>query len=47
MKTKQKTDRHPVWDELERVKKEIGAEMYKDLVREFGDPFKLKNPKTA
>jgi len=50
MKTKekpeQKTKRHPVWDDLDRAKEEIGAEIYESLVREFGDSFKLKEPKT-
>jgi len=44
MKTKQK--RHPVWDDLERVRKKLGAEGYKDLVEKYGDPFKLKEPRT-
>jgi len=45
MKTKQKPKRHPVWDDLDRAKEEIGAEIYESLVRKYGDPFKLKEPK--
>ena len=47
MKAKQETKWHLIWDELERIKEEHGAKIYESLVREFGDPFKLKNPKTG
>ena len=45
--TKQKAKRHPVWDDLERGKEKIGAEIRESLVRKYGDPFKLKEPRTA
>lgn len=44
MKKKQKTERHPVWDELDRIKEEVSTELYEGLVRKYGDPFKLKDP---
>ena len=39
--------RHPVWDDLDRIKEKHGAELYESLVRKYGDPFKLKEPRTS
>ena len=45
MKTDVKKQRHPVWDDLDKVREELGAKRYKELVSKYGDPFKLKEPR--